>query len=124
MLMTSSLMCATLHLGRKKSTGKEPYRVWAIGWQGGKRRLRTSSCPCWGRLGKNAFLIMAQVPDSGSRFRSQTTVSSLYSCYIAECDVKLQQSKLNLIQLDISNLTRNPPIRLQSIVIQDGRPGL
>ena len=26
-------------------------RVWALWWQGGKRRLRTSRCPCRGRLG-------------------------------------------------------------------------
>ena len=28
-----------------------PHRVWALWWQGGKRRLRTSRCPCRGRLG-------------------------------------------------------------------------
>ena len=28
-----------------------PHRVWAIWWQGGKRRLRTSWCPCRGRFG-------------------------------------------------------------------------
>ena len=28
-----------------------PRRVWALWWQGGKRRLRTSRCPCRGRLG-------------------------------------------------------------------------
>ena len=28
-----------------------PHRVWALRWQGGKRRLRTSRCPCRGRLG-------------------------------------------------------------------------
>ena len=28
-----------------------PHRVWAFWWQGGKRRLRTSRCPCRGRLG-------------------------------------------------------------------------
>ena len=28
-----------------------PQRVWALWWQGGKRRLRTSRCPCRGRLG-------------------------------------------------------------------------
>ena len=28
-----------------------PHRVWALWWQGGKRRLQTSRCPCWGRLG-------------------------------------------------------------------------
>ena len=28
-----------------------PHHVWALWWQGGKRRLRTSRCPCWGRLG-------------------------------------------------------------------------
>ena len=27
-----------------------PHRVWALWWQGGKRRLRTSRCPCRGRL--------------------------------------------------------------------------
>ena len=28
-----------------------PHRVCALWWQGGKRRLRTSRCPCRGRLG-------------------------------------------------------------------------
>ena len=28
-----------------------PHCVWALWWQGGKRRLRTSRCPCRGRLG-------------------------------------------------------------------------
>ena len=28
-----------------------PHRVWALWWQGGKRRPRTSRCPCQGRLG-------------------------------------------------------------------------
>ena len=28
-----------------------PHRVWALWWQGGKRRLRTSRCPCRCRLG-------------------------------------------------------------------------
>ena len=28
-----------------------PHRVWALWWQGGKRRLQTSRCPCRGRLG-------------------------------------------------------------------------
>ena len=28
-----------------------PHRVWALWWQGGKRRLGTSRCPCRGRLG-------------------------------------------------------------------------
>ena len=28
-----------------------PHRVWALWWQGGKRRLRTYRCPCRGRLG-------------------------------------------------------------------------
>ena len=28
-----------------------PHRVWALWWQGNKRRLRTSRCPCRGRLG-------------------------------------------------------------------------
>ena len=28
-----------------------PHHVWALWWQGGKRRLRTSRCPCRGRLG-------------------------------------------------------------------------
>ena len=27
-----------------------PHRVWALWWQGGKIRLRTSRCPCRGRL--------------------------------------------------------------------------
>ena len=27
------------------------HRVWALWWHGGQRRLRTSRCPCLGRLG-------------------------------------------------------------------------
>ena len=34
-----------------------PNRVWALWWQEGKRRLRTSRCPCRGRLGTLILVI-------------------------------------------------------------------
>ena len=32
-------------------TSSCPHRVWALWWQGGKKRLWMSQCPCRGRLG-------------------------------------------------------------------------
>ena len=70
-----------------------PHRVWALWWQGGKRRLRTSRCPCRGRLGTlDPYLPMAWVPGSRSKFGNWTSVPSLYSWNIAECDVKPQST--------------------------------
>ena len=70
-----------------------PHRVWALWWQGGKRRLRTSRCPCLGRLGtlKTPSCPWRWVPGSRSKFGNWTNVPSLYGWNIAECDVKPQQ---------------------------------
>ena len=70
-----------------------PHRVWALWWQGGKRRLRTSHCPCCGRLGT---LKTPSCPWCGCPAACQNLktghVSSLYSWNIAECDVKPQST--------------------------------
>ena len=71
-----------------------PHRVWALWWQGGKRRLRTSWCPCRGRLGtlKTPSYPWRWVPGSRTKFGNWTSVPSLYSWNIAECDVKPQST--------------------------------
>ena len=74
-----------------------PNCVWALWWQGGKRRLRASRCPCRGRLGtlKTPSCPWRWVPGSRSKFGKWTTVPSLYSWNIAECDVKPQPTNKN-----------------------------
>ena len=76
-----------------------PHRVWALWWQGGKRCLRTSRCPCRGRLGtlNSPSCPWRWVPGSRSKFGNWTTVPSLYSWNIAECDVKLQPTNQHRI---------------------------
>ena len=71
-----------------------PHCVWALWWQRGKRRLRTSRCPCRGRLYalKTPSCPWRWVPGSRSKFRKRTSVPSLYSWNIAECGVKQQQT--------------------------------
>ena len=71
-----------------------PHRVWALWWQGGKRHLRTSRCPCRGRLSrlKTPSCPWHWVPSSRSKFGNRTFVPSLYSWNIAECDVKPQST--------------------------------
>ena len=71
-----------------------PHRVGALWLQGGKRRLRTSRCPCRGRLGmlKAPSFPWRWVPGSRSKFENWTSVPSLYSWNIAECDVKPQST--------------------------------
>ena len=68
------------------------HRVWALWWQGGKRRLRSPRYPCRGRLGtpKTPSCPWRWMPGSNSKFSNWTTVPSLYSWNIAECDVKPQ----------------------------------
>ena len=64
--------------------------VWALWWQGGKRRLRTSRCPCRGRLGtlKTPSCPWRGCPAAGQNLENWTSVPLLYSWNIAECDVK------------------------------------
>ena len=76
-----------------------PHCVWALWWQGGKRRLGTSWCLCQGRLDtlntpscpwRWVPGTWHWVPGSRSKFGNWTTVPSLYSWNIAECDIKPQ----------------------------------
>ena len=78
-----------------------PHPVWALRWQGGKRRLRTSWCPCLGRLGtlKTPSCPWRWVPGSRSEFGNWTTVSSLYRWNIAKCDLKPQLTNQLLIAI-------------------------
>ena len=71
-----------------------PHRVWALWWQGDRRRPRMSRCPCRGRLGtlKTPSCPSRWVPGSRSKCVNWTSVPSLYSWNIAECDVKPQSS--------------------------------
>ena len=73
-----------------------PHRVWALWWQGGKRRLRKSRCPCQGRPGtlKTPSCPWRWVPGSRSKFGNLTTVPSLYSWNVAKCDVKPQPTNI------------------------------
>ena len=45
------VVCWTLDRTIRVRFPAYPHRVWSLWWQGGKRRLRTSRCPCRGRLG-------------------------------------------------------------------------
>ena len=69
-----------------------PHHMWALWWQGSKRCLQTSRCPCRGRIGrlKTPSCPKHCMPGSRSKFGNWTTVPSLYSWNIAECDVKPQ----------------------------------
>ena len=70
-----------------------PHRVWALWWQGGKRRLRTSRCPCRGRLGtlKTPSCPWRGCPTAGQHLETGH-LSRHYSWNIAECDVKPQST--------------------------------
>ena len=74
-----------------------PHRLWSLWWQGGKRCLWKSPCPCRGRLGtlKTPSCPWHWVSGSRSKFGNWTTVPLLYSWNIAECDVKPQPTNQN-----------------------------
>ena len=59
-----------------------PHRVWALWWHGGKRRRRTSQCPCQDRLGPLNPLDVHSVgcPATGLNFET----GQLSRHYIAE----------------------------------------
>ena len=64
-----------------------PHRVWAFWWQGGKRRLRTSRCPCRGRLGT---LKTPSCPWRGCRAAGQNLETGhLSRHYIAEISLNV-----------------------------------
>ena len=90
------------------STGRvvrlPPHRVWALWWQGGKRCLRTSRFPCRGRLGmlKTPSCSWRGCPAAGQNLETHmTSVPSLYSWNIAECDVLKKSIE--------SEIARSPP---------------
>ena len=78
-----------------------PHRVWALWWQGGKKRLRTSRCPCRCRLGtlKTPSCPWRGCPAAGQNLETGH-LSRHYSWNIAECDVKPQST----INNNINNL--------------------
>ena len=71
-----------------------PHRVWTLWWQGGKRRLRTSRCPCRGRLGtlKTPSCPWRRVPGSRSKFGNWTSLSRHYIDEIS-LNVKLNHNQ-------------------------------
>ena len=64
-----------------------PHRVWALWWQGGIRRLRTSRCPCRGRLGtlKTTSYPWPGCPAAGKNLES----GHLSRHYIAEISLNV-----------------------------------
>ena len=64
-----------------------PHRVWALWWQGGKRRLRTSRCPCRGRLGtlKTPSCPWRECPAAGQNLET----GHLFRHYIAEISLNV-----------------------------------
>ena len=68
------------------------HRLWALWWQGGKRRPRTSQCQRQGRLGtlKTPSCPWRLVLGSRSKCGNWTNVLSRYSWNIAEYDNKPQ----------------------------------
>ena len=102
-----------------------PHPLWALHWEGGKRHLQMSRCPCRGRLTtqKTPSFPRHWLPCSRSKFGNWTTVLSFYSWNVAECDVKpppnnqkIQDIRAGLFQLclnsklhEIWNHHYNPP---------------
>ena len=70
-----------------------PHRVWALWWQGGKRRLRTSRCPCRGRLGT---LKTPSCPWRGCPVAGQNLETGhLSRHYIAEISLNVTLTTIN-----------------------------
>ena len=90
-----------------------PHRVWALWWQGGKRRLRKSRYPCRGRLGtlKTPSCPWRWTPGSRSKFGNWTTVPSLYIAEIS-LNVSLNHNQLNSTNERMQPFSRNFRIRL------------
>ena len=64
-----------------------PHRMWALWWQGGKRRLWTSRCPCRGRLGtlKTPSCLWRGCPAAGQNLET----GHLSRHYIAEISLNV-----------------------------------
>ena len=95
-----------------------PHCVWALWWQGGQRRLRTSRCPCRGRLGtlKTSSCPSRWVPGCRSKFGNWTTVPSLYSWHISECDVEPQPTNQPTSYDNIKKHSQTNHIRVQGVM--------
>ena len=77
-----------------------PHRVWALWWQGGKRRLRTSRCPCRGRLGT---LKIPSCPWRGCPAAGQNLETGhLSRHYIAEISLNVTLNHNQLSSTDIT----------------------
>ena len=78
-----------------------PHRVWALWWQGGKGRLRTSRCPCRGRLGmlKTPSCQWRGCPAAGQNLET----GHLSRHYIAEIslNVTLNQKQQQLQRISV-----------------------
>ena len=70
-----------------------PHRVWALWWQGGKRRLRTFRCPCRGRLGtlKTPSCPWRRCPAAGQNLET----GHLSRHYIAEISLNVTLNHTN-----------------------------
>ena len=76
-----------------------PHGMWALWWQGGKRRLRKSRCPCRGRL---SMLKTPSCPWRGCPAAGQNLETGhLSRHYIAEIslNVTLNHNQLNTINV-------------------------
>ena len=64
-----------------------PHRIWALLWQGGKRRLQTSRCPFRGRLGtlKTPSCLWRGCPAAGQNLET----GHLSRHYIAEISLNV-----------------------------------
>ena len=101
-----------------------PHRVWALWWQGGKRRLRTSGCPCRGRLGtlKTPSCPWRGCPAAGQNLET----GHLSRHYIAEISLNVtldhnqQQQQQNRISAEICRLGRRHnlcPLEYKKIIL-------
>ena len=98
-----------------------PHRVWVLWWQGGKRRLRTSRCPCRGRLGtlKTPSCPWRGCPAAGQNLET----GHLSRHYIAEISLNVtlnhhqqqQQIKPNEIHVTFCYENVNKAARVKSV---------
>ena len=81
-----------------------PHRVWALWWQGGKRRLRTSRCPCRGRLGtlKTPSCPWCGCPAAGQNLET----GHLSRHYIAEISLNVTLNHNQHQQQNIPSITK------------------
>ena len=96
-----------------------PHRVWALWWQVGKICLRTSRCLCRDRLGtlKTPSCPWRRMPGSRSKFGNWTTLPSLYSWNITECDVKPQPTSQRRLCVVFQIATTIIPVLFVSTVV-------